>query len=46
MIFGMVFRVIGSNLEENWFLVDFGQKTRTNPLGFCSKISNLLKLSA
>ena len=32
-----VFRVIGSNLEENWFLADFGQKAWTNPLGFWSK---------
>ena len=34
MIFGVVFRVIGSNLEENLFLADFGQKAWTNPLGF------------
>ena len=45
MMFGVVFRVIGSKLEENWFLGVFGQKAWTNPLGFWSKISNLLKLS-
>ena len=26
MMFGVVFRVIGRNLEENWFLADFFQK--------------------
>ena len=34
MMFGDVFRVIGSNLEENWFLADFGQKAWTNPWDF------------
>ena len=37
MMFGVIFRVIGSNLEENWFLAGFGQKARTNPLGLWSK---------
>ena len=27
MMFGVVFRVIGSKLEENWFLAVFGQKS-------------------
>ena len=26
MMFGVVFRVIGRNLEENWFLADFFKK--------------------
>ena len=34
MMFGVVFRVIGSKLEENWFLGVFGQKAWTNPSGF------------
>ena len=37
MMFGVVLRVIGSNLEEKWFLAVFGQKAWTNPLGFLSK---------
>ena len=37
MMFGVIFRVIGSNLEENWFFADFGQKAWTNPLGVWSK---------
>ena len=37
MIFGVIFRVIGSNFEENRFLGDFGQKAWNNPLGFWSK---------
>ena len=45
MMFGVVLRVIGSNLEEKWFLAVFGQKAWTNPLGFLVKISNLLKPS-
>ena len=44
-MFGVIFRVIGSNLEENWFLADFGQKAWTKPLGTLVKISNFLKLS-
>ena len=36
-MFGLIFRVIGSNFEENSFLADFGQKAWTNPLGFCLK---------
>ena len=36
-MFGVVLRVIGSNLEENCFLVDFCQKAWTNLLGFWSK---------
>ena len=27
MMFGVVFGVIGSKLEENWFVADFGQKS-------------------
>ena len=38
MMFGVIFRVIGSNFEENRFLADFGQKAWTNPLGFWSKL--------
>ena len=38
MMFGVVLRVIGSKLEEKWFLGVFGQKAWTNPLGFQSKI--------
>ena len=34
MMFGVIFRVIGSNIEENRFLADFGKKAWTNPLGF------------
>ena len=45
MMFGVVFRVIGSNLEENCFLADFCQKAWTNPFGILVKILNLLKLS-
>ena len=37
MMFGVVFRLIGSNLEVNMLLADFGQKAGTNPFGFCSK---------
>ena len=37
MMFGVVFRVIGSKLEEIWFLAVFGQKAWTNPSGFSSK---------
>ena len=37
MMFGVVFRVIGSKVEEIWFLAVFGQKAWTNPLGFWSK---------
>ena len=37
MMFGVIFRVIGSNFEENRLLADFGQKAWTNPLGFWSK---------
>ena len=37
MMFGVVFRVIGSKVEGNWFLAVFGQKGRTNTLGFGSK---------
>ena len=38
MMFGVVFRVIGRNLEENWFFADFGQKPWTSPLGTLVKI--------
>ena len=34
MMFGVVLRVIGSKVEENWFLAALGQKAWTNPLGF------------
>ena len=34
MMFGVVFRVIGRNLEENWFLADFFKKSWTNPWDF------------
>ena len=37
MMFGVVFRVIGSKVEEKFFLAVFGQKAWTNPLGFGSK---------
>ena len=37
MIFGVVFRVIGSKVEQSWFLAVFGQKAWTNPLGIWSK---------
>ena len=37
MMFGVVFRVIGSNVEEISVLVVFGKKAWTNPLGFLSK---------
>ena len=37
MMFGVVFRVIGSKEEENWVLAVFGQKAFTTPLGFWSK---------
>ena len=37
MMFGVVFRVIGSDLEENWVLTDFCQKAWTNLFGFKSK---------
>ena len=37
MIFGEVFRVIGSKVEQSWFLAVFGQKAWTNPLGIWSK---------
>ena len=43
MMFGVFLRVIGSNLEENWFLADFGQKSLT-PWDF-GQNSNLLNLS-
>ena len=36
-MFLVVFRVTGSNLEEDCFLADFAQKAWTNPLGFWSK---------
>ena len=45
MMFGVVFRVIGSNVEEITVLVVFGQKKVDYPLGILVKISNLLKLS-
>ena len=34
MMFGVVFRVIGNKLKENWFLAVFGQKAWTNPWDF------------
>ena len=37
MMFGGVLRLIGSKLEEIWFLSVFGQKGWTNPSGFWSK---------
>ena len=40
MMFGVVFRVIGSKMQENWFLAVFGQKAWTNPLGFSSKFKS------
>ena len=45
MMFGMVLRVIGKYLEERWFLVVFGEKAWTRPLGILVKIYNWLKLS-
>ena len=36
-MFAVVFRVIGSKVEENSFLARFAQKAWTNPLGFWSK---------
>ena len=33
-MFGVVLKVIWSNLEEKWLLAVFGQKAWTNPLGF------------
>ena len=50
MMFGVIFRVIGSYFEENRFLSDFllnrfWQKSVDKPLGILVKISNLLKLS-
>ena len=38
MMFGLVFRVIGSKVEEKLKIAVFGQKPWTNPLGFGSKI--------
>ena len=37
MMFGVVFRVIGSKVEQSWFLAVFGKKAWTNPLGIWSK---------
>ena len=37
MMFVVVFRVIGTKVEENWLFPVFGQKAWTNPLGFLSK---------
>ena len=37
MMSGVLFRVIGSKVEENWVLAVFGQKAWTTPLGFWSK---------
>ena len=37
MMFGVVFRVIGSNVEEMSVLVIFDKKAWTIPLGFWSK---------
>ena len=37
MMFGVVFRVIRSNVEEISVLVVFGKKAWTNPSGFSSK---------
>ena len=37
IMFGVVLKVIWSNLEESWFLTVFGQQGWTNPLGFWSK---------
>ena len=34
MMFGVVFGVIGREVEENWVLAVFGQKAWTAPLGF------------
>ena len=36
-MFGVCFQVIGSKVEESWFLAVFGQKAWTNPLGIWSK---------
>ena len=43
MMFGVVFRVIGSKVEQSWFLAVFGKKAWTKvkisnlPLGIWSK---------
>ena len=37
MMFGVVFRVIGSKVEEIWVIAVFRKKVWTNPLGFWSK---------
>ena len=37
MMFGVVFRVIGSKVAQNWVLAVLGQKVLSNPLGFLSK---------
>ena len=34
MMFGVVFRVIRSKVQEIWGLALFGKKVWTNPLGF------------
>ena len=34
MMFGVVFRVIGSKVEESWFLAVFGQKHGLTPWEF------------
>ena len=43
MMFGVVFRVIGSKVEESWFFAVFGLKDRygllRHPFGIWSKIS-------
>ena len=39
MMFGVIFRVIGSNFEENRFLADFGQKAWTNPWHCCQNFN-------
>ena len=36
-MFGVVLKVIWSNLEESWLLAVFGKKAWTNPLGFLWK---------
>ena len=45
MMFGVVLRVIASKVEEKLKLAVFGEKPWTNPLGFRSKNSSLLKRS-
>ena len=45
MMFGMVLRVIGSNVKAKCFLTVFWTKTMDKPPGIWVKQSNMLKLS-